>query len=184
MKKILFKKSTTDGAIEAEGIPYKTRNGIDVALHREGNSWYATELTSGKLATRRNDNLTLKAVKAEVEANSSVIMKILNKSQKSGKPERAAKKAKVKPPKKQKEVKLAAERTPRPNPFSGADDIYVTKNKIAVTKTQNTRAKRSFKKTTQTKYYEQNDGNLRLLKQATGDTVRVGRTGNKYKRLG
>ena len=71
----------------------------------------------------------------------------------------------------------------RPNPFAGADDTYVTKNKIAVTKTKNSKAKRGFTKTTQTKYYEQNESNLKLLKAAQGDTVRVGRKGTGFKKL-
>ena len=71
----------------------------------------------------------------------------------------------------------------RKNPFSGATDIYLTKNKIAVTTTANKREKRSFKKTTQTKYYVQNADNFKKLKAASGGTVRVGRTGNNYKNL-
>ena len=71
----------------------------------------------------------------------------------------------------------------RPNPFEGADDIYTTKNKIAVTKTKNKRTKRGFTKTTQTKYYEQNDSNLKLLKKAQGDAVRSGRKGTQIKRI-
>ena len=71
----------------------------------------------------------------------------------------------------------------RPNPFEGADDTYVTKNKIAVTRTKNSKAKRGFTKTTQTKYYEQNESNLKLLKAAQGDTVRVGRKGTGFKKL-
>ena len=74
-------------------------------------------------------------------------------------------------------------KTPRPNPFRGADDIYLTKNKIAVTKTTNTSAKRSHKTVTQTKYYKQNPSNIRLLKSAGGGTVRVGRKGNNYKSI-
>ena len=73
------------------------------------------------------------------------------------------------------------QKAPRPNPFAGADDIYITKNKIVVTNTKNTRTKRGFKQTTQTKYYEQNDSNTRLLKKANRNTVRVGRTGNVYR---
>lgn len=75
------------------------------------------------------------------------------------------------------------ERKLRPNPFAGADDIYVTKSKIAVTKTKKASAKRGYTKTTQTKYYEQNDSNLKLLKAAQGDTVRVGRKGKGFKKL-
>ena len=71
----------------------------------------------------------------------------------------------------------------RPNPFEGADDIYVTKNKIAVTKTKKSKAKRGYTKTTQTKYYEQNESNLKLLKKAHGDAVRKGRKGTQIKRI-
>ncbi len=71
----------------------------------------------------------------------------------------------------------------RPNPFAGADDIYATKNKIAVTRTKHVKAKRGFTKTTQTKYYEQNYSNKKLLKAAQGDTVRVGRKGTGFKKI-
>ena len=71
----------------------------------------------------------------------------------------------------------------RPNPFKGADDIYITKHKIAVTKTKKSTAKRCYTKTTQTKYYAQNDENLKLLKAARGNTVRVGRKGNNYSQI-
>lgn len=80
-------------------------------------------------------------------------------------------------------VEFKTEKKPRPNPFADADDIYVTKNKIAVTKTKKTSAKRGYTKTTQTKYYAQNDSNLKQLKAAQGDTVREGRKGNNYKRI-
>lgn len=79
--------------------------------------------------------------------------------------------------------KLKPKKKPRPNPFADAEDIYVTKNKIAVTKTKKTSAKRGYTKTTQTKYYAQNDSNLKQLKAAQGDTVREGRKGNNYKRI-
>ena len=71
----------------------------------------------------------------------------------------------------------------RKNPFAGASDIYLTKNKLAVTTTANKREKRSSKKTTKTKYYVQNADNVKQLKAASGGTVRVGRTGNNYKNL-
>lgn len=74
-----------------------------------------------------------------------------------------------------------SEKPKRPNPFNGAKDVYLTKNKIAVTKTKTASAKRVYTKTTQTKYYEQNNSNLKLLKAAKGKTVRVGRTGNNYR---
>lgn len=75
------------------------------------------------------------------------------------------------------------EKVKRPNPFSGVNDVYLTKNKIAVTKTTTASAKRGYTKTTKTKYYAQNDSNLKLLKAAKGDTVRIGRTGNNYRGL-
>lgn len=80
-------------------------------------------------------------------------------------------------------VAKKSEKTLRPNPFEGADDIYTTKNKIAVTRTKNKRTKRGYTKTTQTKYYEQNDSNLKLLKKAQGDAVRSGRKGTQIKKL-
>lgn len=83
----------------------------------------------------------------------------------------------------EEKVIIVEVRKPRPNPFADADDIYVTKNKIAVTKTKKTSAKRGYTKTTQTKYYAQNDSNLKQLKAAQGDTVREGRKGNNYKRI-
>ncbi len=79
--------------------------------------------------------------------------------------------------------KAKKEKPLRPNPFEGADDIYVTKSKIAVTKTKKSKAKRGYTKTTQTKYYEQNESNLKLLKKAQGDAVRSGRKGTQIKKL-
>lgn len=70
---------------------------------------------------------------------------------------------------------------PAPNPFTIADDIYLTPNKIAVTKSTNRKTPRGFTKVTKTKYYAQNDSNIRKLKKAKGNTVRVGRTGTNYK---
>lgn len=71
----------------------------------------------------------------------------------------------------------------RPNPFAGKKDIYLTPNKIAVTTTTNTTAKRGHTKVTKTKYYKRNASNMRALKAAQGDTVRVGRTGTGYKKI-
>ncbi len=71
----------------------------------------------------------------------------------------------------------------RPNPFVGANDIYVTKNKIVVTTVKKTPTKRSYTKTTKTKYYEQNKSNLKLLKAAKVKTVRVGRKSNNYRQV-
>lgn len=77
-------------------------------------------------------------------------------------------------------AKVKEKKKARPNPFSGAKDVYVTTNKIAVTKSKNCRTARGFTKTTQTKYYEKNKENLKLLKQAQGGAVRVGRKGTRY----
>ncbi len=73
-------------------------------------------------------------------------------------------------------------KVPRPNPFGNAEDIYITKNKIAVTKRKNSKGKRGFTQTTKTKYYEQNPDNLRQLKKVT-TSVRVGRTGKTYREI-
>lgn len=80
-------------------------------------------------------------------------------------------------------LKKKSSQTARQNPFAGADDVYLTKNKIAVTKTTNTKSKRGFSKVTKTKYYAQNESNVRALKAAKGDTVRVGRKSINYKNL-
>ncbi len=82
-----------------------------------------------------------------------------------------------------KQIKAKTTATKPCNPFTGAGDIYLTKNKIAVTNTTTSCAKRGYVKTTRTKYYAQNSANLRKLKAAKGKTVRVGRTGNTYKDL-
>ena len=73
--------------------------------------------------------------------------------------------------------------TPTANPFSGKKDIYLTPNKIAVTTTTSTANKRGHTKVTKTKYYAQNASNLRALKKAKGDTVRIGRTSTNYKKI-
>lgn len=74
-------------------------------------------------------------------------------------------------------------KTLTPNPFAGKKDVYLTPNKIAVTTTTSISGKRGHTKTTKTKYYQQNASNLRQLKKAQGDTVRVGRTGTNYKKI-
>ncbi len=70
-----------------------------------------------------------------------------------------------------------------PNPFVGKKDIYLTPNTIAVTTTTNTTAKRGHTKITKTKYYKRNASNMRALKAAQGNVVRVGRTGTNYKKI-
>ncbi len=71
----------------------------------------------------------------------------------------------------------------RPNPFKGADDIYLTKNKIAVTNVTSKRTERGFELTKKVKYYTKNSSNLKLLKEGQGEVVRVGRTGNNYRHI-
>lgn len=77
--------------------------------------------------------------------------------------------------------KVKQDKKVRPNPFEGAQDVYVTKNKIVVVKTETRSEKRGYTATTKTKYYVQNASNLKQLKAAQGDTVRVGRTGTNYR---
>ena len=85
--------------------------------------------------------------------------------------------------KKKTRTKSSKPKTPRPNPFAGANDIYLTPHKIAVTTTASTAKKRGHTKTIKTKYYTQNASNIRKLKAAQGATVRVGRTGTNYKNI-
>lgn len=290
MKKIQFHKAMRNGkSIEAEGYSYKTANGLDFALHKEGKVWCATELTSGKLATT-NDHLTMKEVKAEIERRSSTILKLLQKEQ-------SIKQQKIKPVKVQTESEYLAEkglpfsvssfqadktriphgetrrqrekriketeeaakkhfearkaaraeykekvlrgeiREPttiekalstarghedltatqaarrvltkrgidwktgkklkdgakmkkqkvkqqRPNPFAGKDvqDVYLTKNKIAVTTVKTKRRNKVNETITKTKYYEANDSNKRSLRKVRKE-VRRGRNGSKYEKL-
>lgn len=71
----------------------------------------------------------------------------------------------------------------RPNPFKGANDVYLTKNKIAVTRMTTKPTKRGYELTKKVKYYTKNDRNLKQLKSTVGDVVRVGRTGNRYAKI-
>lgn len=199
METIKFKKQIYDHGtikmLEAEGIPYTTKDGLKVALHKENDGWCATELSTGKLCTI-DGKPTLSAAKSEVEKNSPTVLKILKKIQPVNqqiKPARSIKAIKklAKPTKERKEQKMKRktspstqkQKAPRPNPFAGADDIYATKNKIAVTTTINRKTKRGFSKLTKTKYYEQNSTNARLLRKANRNTVRVGRTGTTFKQF-
>ena len=81
-----------------------------------------------------------------------------------------------------KSYKNSEKKSVRPNPFVNANDMYLTKNKIAVISTTKESAKRGYTKTHKTKYYARNDKNMRQLKKVT-DIVRGGRTGTKYARL-
>ncbi len=74
-------------------------------------------------------------------------------------------------------------KNPKRNPFKDVKDVYLTPNKIAVTITITTTEKRGYTKIEKTKYYKRNDSNMRKLKKARGDTVRVGRTGCKYQSI-
>lgn len=68
------------------------------------------------------------------------------------------------------------------NRFNGADDIYLTKNKIAVTTVKTERRNGVNETKVKTKYYTQNTQNMRELKKQT-NCVRVGRKGAIYKTL-
>ncbi len=77
---------------------------------------------------------------------------------------------------------IKRKRSVRPNPFEGAADIYLTKNKIAVTKVKEEKSNNVNKTTVTTKYYEQNDANKRSLRKVQSE-VRNGRNGSKYKKV-
>lgn len=79
--------------------------------------------------------------------------------------------------------KKASKKTIRPNPFKDPNDVYLTKNKIAVTRVSSSRTERGYEQTKKVKYYAKNSSNIKLLKAAQGDIVRVGRTGNTYKKI-
>ncbi|MBO5328625.1 MAG: hypothetical protein J6B04_05590 [Clostridia bacterium] len=68
------------------------------------------------------------------------------------------------------------------NRFNGADDIYLTKNKIAVTTVKTERRNNVNETVVKTRYYNQNDENFRALKKQ-GSAVRIGRKGTKFKTL-
>ncbi len=72
----------------------------------------------------------------------------------------------------------------RPNPFAGTSvqDIYLTKNKIAVTTVKEQRKNNVNKTIVKTKYYALNDSNKRSLRKVKKE-VRRGRNGSKYETL-
>ena len=70
----------------------------------------------------------------------------------------------------------------RPNPFKGADDIYTTKNKIAVVTMKTERRDNVNVLTTKTKYYTKNSRNLAMLREVD-PRVRRGRNGTSYDRV-
>ena len=79
--------------------------------------------------------------------------------------------------------KTQTKKATRPNPFKGADDVYLTKNKIAVVRVESNRTERGYQTTKKVKYYAQNDGNLKQLKAAHGSKIAVGPSGNRYKNI-
>ena len=81
-----------------------------------------------------------------------------------------------------KKAKTSKAKKVRPNPFSSAEDIYLTKNKIAVTTVKEQRKNKVNKTIVKTKYYEQNDSNMRNLRKVKTE-VRRGRNGSKYEKL-
>lgn len=78
--------------------------------------------------------------------------------------------------------KKSKSKTLRPNPFAGATDIYLTKNKIAVTTVKEEKKNNVNKTTVKTKYYERNDVNKRSLRKVQSE-VRCGRNGSKYEQI-
>ena len=77
-------------------------------------------------------------------------------------------------------TQILTKKEPAKNPFKGAKDVYLTKNKIAVTRIRNARTARGYEQVTKAKYYAKNSFNIKQLKATHGDVVRVGRTGNNY----
>ena len=84
--------------------------------------------------------------------------------------------------KKQISVKQSKKKV-RPNPFKGASDEYLTKNKIAVERNISERKKRSNINVIKTKYYTRNSGNMKLLKAAQGGKIRRGRNGTNFESI-
>ena len=77
---------------------------------------------------------------------------------------------------------IKRKRSVRPNPFEGAADIYLTKNKIAVTKVKEEKSNNVNKTTVKTKYYERNDANKRSLRKVQAE-VRRGRNDDRYEKI-
>ena len=70
------------------------------------------------------------------------------------------------------------------NPFAGADvqDIYSTKNKLAVTTVRTVKRNNVNVTVVKTKYYKRNDSNMRSLRKVQKE-VRRGRNGSKYEKI-
>lgn len=80
-------------------------------------------------------------------------------------------------------MKKAKTKSPaRPNPFAKAEDIYLTKGKIAVTTVTASRQNNVNRTVVKTKYYKRNDSNMRSLRKVQKE-VRRGRNGSKYEQL-
>lgn len=79
--------------------------------------------------------------------------------------------------------KTQTKKAARPNPFKGAKDVYLTKNKIAVVRVESKRSERGYEQTKKVKYYAQNDSNLKQLKAVHGSKIAVGPSGNRYKNI-
>ena len=73
----------------------------------------------------------------------------------------ATKKSKAVKHAKANETKIKKGKKIRPNPFKGVDDVYLTKNKIAVTCVETQSEKRGYKTVEHTKYYVQSSSNLK-----------------------
>ena len=56
---------------------------------------------------------------------------------------------------------IKTKKAARPNPFKGAKDVYLTKNKIAVVRVESKRSERGYEQTKKVKYYARNDSNLK-----------------------
>lgn len=136
--------------ISAEGYAYKASNGVNFALHKEGNFWYATETTSGKRASI-DGYLTLKEIKADVESRADTILKLLQKEQ-------GAKRRTISNDKNKKPIKVQTEEeylAEKGVPFS-VSDFVIDKTKIPHGETRRQREKR-IKATEESasKYYEE-----------------------------
>lgn len=72
----------------------------------------------------------------------------------------------------------------RRNPFAGTDvqDIYSTKNNIAVTTVKTEKKSNVNLTVVKTKYYKRNDSNMRSLRKVQKE-VRRGRNGGKYEKI-
>lgn len=96
MAKIHFKMTMSDGKkVDAVGVPYTTKNGINVALHKRGNFWYATELSTGAAisTSKFNGVRTLNEAKAGVEELSPIVAKVIKQRGQKSRSTNVAKKS-------------------------------------------------------------------------------------------